>query len=74
MGAILASNFMQNIKKIVGAVFQKISIYHHFGPFWAILGHFGTVRPDFSRTGIFSEKPLDTILAIIVRNLGAKDE
>ena len=26
-----------------------------FGPFWVILGHFGTVRPKISRTRIFSE-------------------
>ena len=35
---ILSPNFRPKIRKIVGAVFQKFSIYHHF---WAILGHFG---------------------------------
>ena len=35
---ILSPNFRPKIRKIVRAVFQKFSIYHHF---WAILGHFG---------------------------------
>ena len=43
-----------------------------FGPFWAILGHFGTVRPKISRTRIFSEKRLGAFLTLIVRNLHAK--
>ena len=45
-----------------------------FGPFWAILGHFGTVRPKISRTRIFSEKRLGAFLTLIVRNLEAKNE
>ena len=45
-----------------------------FGPFWAILGHFGTVRPKISRTRIFSEKRLGAFLTLIVRNLHAKNE
>ena len=45
-----------------------------FGPFWAILGHFGTVRPKISRTRIFSEKRLRAFLTLIVRNLEAKNE
>ena len=45
-----------------------------FGPFRAVLGRFGTVRPDFSRTRIFSEKRLGAFLTLIVRNLHAKNE
>ena len=54
--------------------FRFTTILGHFGPFWAILGRFGTVRPDFSRTRIFSEKRLGAFLTLIVRNLEAKYE
>ena len=48
-----------------------MSFLGHFGLFWAVLGPLGPIsrEPEF-----FSEKPLDTIVAIIVRNLGAKNE
>ena len=43
-----------------------------FGPFWVILGHFGTVRPKISRTGIFPEKRLGRIFILMVRKLETK--
>ena len=44
------------------------------GPFWVILGHFGTAMPKSREREFFSEKRLGAFLTLIVRNLHAKNE
>ena len=35
-----------------------------FGPFWAILGHFGTVWPKIRKTGFFGQNPAVSVFFI----------
>jgi len=35
-----------------------------FGPFWAILGHFGTVWPKIQKTGFFGRNPALSVFII----------
>ena len=67
MSALLASNFMQNIKKIVGAKFEK-------NPQRSIWAQFGPNFPKISGTGIFSEKPPCMFPAVMGPNFHAENK
>ena len=65
---------MQEIRKILEAVFSNLGITLLLGPFWAVRPLKYHISAHFGKTGFFPEKRPCTFLAVIVVNFVAKYE